>query len=381
MLLAKLAEVYQLGQKSSSSFTHAASAVSHYLHAANPSAESLMANTGKAYRRKYPTAARTHAVPDIHLMFDQVEVLHREKTGLARRDHLACLLLLLTGRRASDLCRVWRHEMCLRFDVISLDEPAWARHHRSRAARLLQQLGWLSSGRGLTDTQFVRLQIRAYLPKTSRATGQRYDSWVPLIENRHRMALCPILAIAEYLNDTNDLTIAKVHRYGKTTVAKITSEDGRSEYKAAPLLVSANGQTRTGLQGSTVSGIVRRRMLTPAGIQDVPHITRATVAAYKVAYGVPVSHVLSLGNWSSHDAFKKHYRRITTPRINPARLSLVAHHDWKLTYAHHLTKIVKGPISTTHPMNHTDNDAAIAAALDTQLQRQHRRRSSRRHSR
>ena len=184
-LLSSLADELQSEKKSASTHAMAASAVTHYLQASEPSPSIILANTNKAHRRAHPSVARNDRVPDLHKIIDVMQDLGKEDNEKAKRDHLAFLLVVLTGRRASDTVRIWRHGHCLRFSISKLDTPGWARQHRSEAGETLRELGWLpENGDGLAEKEFIVMEMRAYMGKTCQPTGTRCDPVVALTENR-----------------------------------------------------------------------------------------------------------------------------------------------------------------------------------------------------
>ena len=372
-LLSTLANKLQSEKKSASTYGMAASAVSHYLQASEPSPRIILANTNKAYRRAHPSVAKNDTIPDLHKIIEAIREMNKEKGETERRDRLAFLLMVLTGRRASDTVRVWRHRLCLRFSVTKLDTPGWARQHRSDAEEILRNLGWLpKDGARMSEKEFIIMDIRAYMGKTSQPTGTRYDPWVSLTENRFCLALCPILATAEYLNLTRNHNIEEKLRYDQHTVMEgITDPGGKTKIKAKPLLVSANGKTRSGLQSTTLRSRIKKIILTPLGISNTPHVLRAAVTSYKAAYGVPINVVKMAGNWTSSESFEKHYFRVTPTPVNPLRVKDAIFHDWVLVRAHMLSRMSLPPLDPSD-IPDTTNDHAIAQAFS-----QHSRRDAR----
>ena len=362
-LLAKLAENLQKEEKSASSYAMAASAVSHYLQAAQPTAESILKNTGKGYRRLHPSAARNDTVPNVHKILDIVQELFHKKGEKAQRDHLALLLMLLSGRRAADTVRIWRHHHSLRFQVVTLDAPGWARAHRSEAYEILRDSRWISNnGDSLGDREFIQVSFRAYLGKTCQTTGTRCDPWVTLTENRSCLYLCPILAISRYLRQTAKFPVSKELRYDShTVITHITDPAGKGKFKVPPLLLSANGKTRSGLQSSTLRSRIKKVILIPLGLTHTPHALRACVTSYKAAYKVPINIVKQCGNWNAQESFEKHYFRITPTPVHPHRVRDAMLHDWMLVRAHQLSKLNLPPLDPDD-IPDTSNDHAIAQA-------------------
>lgn len=281
----------------------------------------------------------------------------------SRRNFLLMLLSLLTGRRASSIVRVWDHPSCLTVDIKRLDAPDWARTHRTEAATILHELG-RSPRSSLSDGEFVVMRMRAHLSKTCLASGQRHDPWISLTENRFEPRLCPALALGRYLLALKGAKITKELRCDSTTLVNAIVDDRGNEHVASPLLVSLNGRPRTGPQPSTLNSRVREMSLFDSGAR--PHITRATVASYREAYGESVSAVLALGAWRSEEAFKKHYFRLAQPPISPSRLLDVPVHDWRLTRAHQFCRMANLPPLPGHRRVAPDtrNDEAIARSLD-----------------
>lgn len=372
-LLSALASTLKSEGKSSSAYGMAASAVSHYLQAKDPSPGTIVRNTAKAFRRLRPPVAKNDVVPDLHDILDKVAGMFHSDNEKDMRDHLAFLLMCLTGRRAADICRVWRHRYSLRMVLVKLDTPQWVREHRSEAGDILRDLGYLPDTIG--DREFIQVELRAYLGKTCQTTGTRYDPWVTLTENRFYLPLCPIYALARYLQKTRRYNIKTELSYdNNTTIKYITAPDGSEEIKAKPLLISANGKLRTGLQATTLRSRVQKGLFIPLGIPNTPHSLRAAVTSYKAAYGVPIHVVKRCGNWSANDAFEKHYFRVVPTPIDKRRLHDVTLHDWTIARAYHLTTLALGPLSPDEVPD-TANDEAIAAAFSASSSR---RRSLRR---
>ena len=350
----------------------------HLLQAASPSAEDIISNTSKAYRRRHPAGAATKMVPDIHRMLDGIKQIPPDQDEKAIRTHLILLLLLAGGRRASDYVRVYRNARSLKFDIVQADVPAWAAVHRSRAGEMLKTLGLIDRD-DLKHNELIRVHLRAYLGKTSLTSGRRYDPWHTLHENTFDLKLCPVLAVARYLQLTaNKPVTAK----DGGPLPQITNDRGTAPTTAAPLLLSLTKPNRHPLKSNTISGIVRRTLLSPQGIPDRPHVVRATVASYKHAYGVEMPHVRAIGNWSSDTTFFRHYFRVTDTPVHPARLSDVQFHDWVIPRAHALSKQSLAPLDPRDRPD-TSNDEAIAQVMRvTARQRQHltRRRRLRRGS-
>ena len=222
------------------------------------------------------------------------------------------------------------------------------------------------------------MELRAYMGKTCQPTGTRCDPWVALTENRFCMALCPVLAIARHLKMTNGHKIESQLRCDQHTVIQhITDPRGRGEMCAEPLLASANGKTRTGLQSSTLRSRVRKTILTPLGLENTPHALRAAVTSCKSAHGVPVNVVKLTGNWSSSESFEKHYHRVTPTPVNPTRVRDAMHHDWVLTRAHVLSKVSLPPLDP-NDVPDASSDQAIAQAFALEATRLTRSTSHRR---
>ena len=378
-LLAHLAEKPQSTNKSASAHAMAAAAVSHHLQASDPSPRTILTNTNKAHRRARPSVAKNDTVPDLHKMIDVIREVGKGKDEKAKRDHLAFLLMVLTGGRASDTVRTWRHGQCLRFSISKLDTPGWAREHRSEAGETLRKLGWLpENGDGIAEKEFTRVELRAYMGKTCQPTGTRCDPWVALTENRFCLDLCPILATARHLQLTGNHKIeTKLRCDQHTVIDNITDPGGRTKIVAKPLLTSANGRIRSGLQSATLRSRSKKTILTPLGAPNTPHAMRAAVTSYKAACGVPINVVKMTGNWTSAESFEKHHYRVLPTPVNPLRVRDATFHDWTLMRAHVLSKRSLPPLDPTDTPD-TSNDQAIARAFSLQAMKDARSATRRR---
>ena len=356
----------------------AATAIRHYTDARDKRPENIIANTNRAYHRIHPPRARSDSVPSIHDMFD-ITIRHFNKnTEKDLRIHLIHLLLLLGTKRFSDLARLWRDERSLRFRISKLDVPAYAREHRTEAHEMLQDLRLLPH-RPLDDDEFIIMEFRPFKPKTSGMKGKLWGDWIRLIENRFYIPLCPVHSIARYLHHTNSLRINTTLKCDCGTIlTALTDDSGKHPKPAKPLIMSlkqSRKPARHGLQGTTMSGITRRTLLNPLGIQTeyVPYVTRATSASCKIAYKIDIATVLFVGAWTSEATFTKHYRFEPLTPINPARVRDSKYHDWVLARAH---QILRNPgirsNSSINEQEYTGNDRSIALALSTQRQQRNR---------
>lgn len=372
-LLSSLATELAEGNKSAATYAQSQAAVHHFTQAANPSPEVILANTSTAYRRKHPAGATTKKVPDLHAMLDVIVKVPTEEADI--RSHLMFLLLLLGGRRCSDYVRVFRDNRSMHFEVLQADLPTWARQHRSEAEDILRKLK-LIPNEHLRDNEIITMNIRGYLGKTAQPRAQRYNPWHTFHENRFALRFCPILAAALYLNITNKYKLTTELKLADTTIATITDDKGRNPRPASPLLVSLNGTPRIGLQPGTMSGVVKRELLIPANIDNTAHITRATVASYKRAYGLSVAEVIAVGNWASESCFNKHYYRVTDTPISPLRLNDVQYHDWRITRAHVLSKQALPPLQfhSGAARDDTADDEAIARSMQGHMLQRLRKR-------
>ena len=358
-VLAAVAERFSGENKSAATCATAQIAAKHYLEAAAPTPKDIIANTSKAYRRAHPTGATTTDVPCIHDLLDKVMALAARDDAKAKRNHFMLLLVLLTGRRASSIVRVWDHPTTLTVSVARLDAPSWAKAHRTEAAEMLARLGRLPRAK-LADNEFVVIRLRAHLSKTCQASGQRFDPWMRLTENRFVPQLCPARSLARHLDSIKGVKITQELRCDPTTVTSSIKDGRGGDFRASPLLVSLNGRPRGGLQASTLNSRVRDMLL--PGVAAQPHITRATVASHRKAHGESVAAVLALGAWRSEEAFKKHHFRLAQPPTSPLRLRDVSLHDWRLARAHQFYRMSSlPPLPGQAPVeHHTENDAAIA---------------------
>ena len=190
-----------------------------------------------------------------------------------------------------------------------LDTPEWARRHRFMDVNIFHDLGHLSDIQSLADNEFFVMEFRPYLAKTSRTTGYLYGRWVTFIENRFMESCCIVKAVINYLAESKELDISTSVKVDKNfTINDIPDDKGKNSIAAKPVLISLSGSPRIGLQPNTISGIVRRRIIQPLGITGyTPYILRATSASYKIGYGCSIASVLKVGDWSSEEAFYKHY--------------------------------------------------------------------------
>ena len=331
------------------------------MEACAPSGESMMKNASKAYRRAHPPNASTTVVPDIHVLFEKIGAVAADDSPKAVRNHLMMLLCVLTGRRASSLVRIWDHRASLRMETRRIDTPDWAREHRTGAAEMLMELGRLPR-RTMADDEFVVISLRAYMAKTSLTTGQAFDPWIELHENRFLPRLCPVRAMARHLQSIRGVKISMDLRYDAQTLVTFIRDDQGQKMKAAPLLVSLNGNPRVGLQASTLNSRVKDVLLDG---KTRGHITRACVASYRRAHGESISATMALGAWKTEEAFRKHYYRVLSTPVAAARLWDVNIPDWRLTRAHQLFLRPSLPPldGKPRPRAATGNDAAIARAL------------------
>mgnify|MGYP001797354281 CR=1 FL=1 len=90
------------------------------------------------------------------------------------------------------------------------------------------------------------------------------------------------------------------------------------------------------MQPNTASGVLKRSLFSPLGLCDkfTPYVLRGMAASWMIAYGVPVQVVKQRGNWSSDEAFNKHYRVELPPRINLRDVQHVDPPTWRILAAH-----------------------------------------------
>lgn len=382
LLLAKFADHCHAKGASSSTFDSTISAVRHYCRASNMQLPMAITQLSKAYRKLHPVNARTSFIPDMHKILSHIQPNATATSEVALRNHLVALLLILGTKRPSDVAHIYRHERTLRFTVQHLDVPPWARTYTSTAAQLLHDLGLIE--RMPTETEFIIMSIRAYIPKTSSQTQRLFGNWVPLHENRFLPSLCPVLATAKYLQATNSCKISTTLRYGKSvSISGVLDDKGINELKIHPLLISLSGKPRFGLQANTISRIIRTTILQELNLSSrdsvIPYVLRSMSATYKIAYGVPIERVMVIGDWRSSDTFAKFYQRSITPPIAAIRLSDNNFHDWKLTRAHDLftnrdSLCSLALLDAPTPSTDTQNDAAIARSLQASSQNKRSRR-------
>eukprot|EP00468_Gymnochlora_sp_CCMP2014_P012492 CAMPEP_0167758854 /NCGR_PEP_ID=MMETSP0110_2-20121227/10702_1 /TAXON_ID=629695 /ORGANISM="Gymnochlora sp., Strain CCMP2014" /LENGTH=817 /DNA_ID=CAMNT_0007645181 /DNA_START=13 /DNA_END=2467 /DNA_ORIENTATION=- len=341
-------------------------AISHVHRTYNPTPTEILHYSSKCATKKEIRAPRTDTVPNIHAFLNIVQQLYQQSTPKALRDRLVLLLLLLGTKRPSDIVRMFRHKRCLRFQITTIDGPQWITQYPSKAGPILHQLQYLSSQP--SSTQIIIMNLRTYRPKTATAKRTIYSNWLPLHENRHHYDLCPVLAMARYLQETKQYRIKKSYKIDKNnSISCITDAHGLHPQPAKPILISLSGSTRTGLQPNTTSGIVRRRLLSPLKMdsgedKQVPYIVRATSLSYKLAYGLHPQIAKRIGDWAADStSFHRHYVRLTSTPVSKARLIGIDPHDYLLAHAHHLQALPLQPINNA--TSHTESDEKIAKVL------------------
>ena len=351
-------------QRSIASLNNTKNAVTHFLEAWQPTPASILRNTSKRYARLHPSQPRNATVPDYHAMLERVSLMAAKTDLKTVRLRAMLLMALLTGRRASDIVRVWRHARSLRFECKRVDAPGWATTVSSGAADTLLELKLLRNKP--SPREFIVMSFRAYRPKTSGPRNRIYATWVPLMENKFDVRLCPVDAVANYLKATADLQLPKQLKYDKHfTVEELVDDGGRNPIRASPLFVSISRPIK-GLQSNTFAGMIDRTLLSPAKLDNTPHVLRATVSSYMKAYGVPLERIMSIADWASESTFFKHYYRNAIAPVDPTRIADARFPDWKLTRAHVLTK---GPLPNISPVaNDTSSDAALARVLSNRQQ-------------
>lgn len=124
------------GNKGASSYHHAEAAVHHFTQAHSPTQDTIRANANKGVRRSKPSGAKTIRVPDVHSLFSRFAELYADTSPAGIRAPTLATLMMASGRRVSDLVRIWRNPVCLRFEIRTLDTQGWARQFRSEAAIL-----------------------------------------------------------------------------------------------------------------------------------------------------------------------------------------------------------------------------------------------------
>ena len=367
-----MADTFSTAKRSYSSFSQVLSATRHTL---TVPATPAMSDLDKLYKRRHPPTAKNDEVPDIHQILSQLQ-----QGPVPLRTHILTLLACLGAKRPSCLARMWRHNRTLRFGILRIDAPSWANTYPSNALSILNNLGWLDCD-SLNHNQFIKMQIRSYRPKSHAVKGQIYSNWVTLLENRFCPKLCPVLTMANYLLETADCKIATHMVVDGRTVKSITDDRGHNHCSAKALFITAKGASRKAIKANTISGILKREILRPAGITHDASALRATSVSWLMGYGTSMQTCMSIGNWSSEATFLKHYKRLTITPIDPSRLSDTTLHDWKLVRAHTLLDDTLRPLDAPARTSSTDtsNDASIAAALSgSLLTRSKRRRLSRR---
>ena len=347
-------------------------AVIKLLSAMSPDPISQLRRNRLSYNASFPAGARTASVPDIHRFFDRLSEIHatnktKKQNHKCLRIRVITLLLLLGTKRPSDIVRIWRHRRCIHFTLHRMDVPQWAKEHRTNAVNILHSLGYLKTAEVPPD-YFIRANLRPFRPKTGKQKLSLYGDWIHLLENRFLPNFCPVLALAEHLQATNDQNICTTLKYSAAdTVTEIVDPRGRDPVHCGPLLTSLpiKSNTAKGLQPATISGIIKRNFLEPLDLSadHVPYIVRSMSASHKIAHGVPISTVLAVGGWSSEQMSNKCYRVAPITPIARQRLSDTSPHDWKLVRAHQLSQRKDLPPLQPEAEPTTTNDYAIAQAL------------------
>ncbi|GAB5355273.1 hypothetical protein AAMO2058_000191100 [Amorphochlora amoebiformis] len=308
---------------SQSQLTHASAAVRHYTATLSATPDDIRAWAARRMNRDRPSIPRNDTVPSIHDLLD-IAIRIPAHNRIELRDRTIALFLLFTHARQSDITGIYRHHATFRVGHLPLDAPSWARGP-SRAAPMLTRLGYIPDYKHRSN-HHVYVDVRYHLPKRAAAQGLRYGNWVRLLEQPFSPSTCPVYHLARYLTATKALDIDAVP----------LPNHEHEEFRARPLFVS-EGRQHHELKESTIGGIIRRRVIQYIyGRKFTPHITRACSASYKIAYGVPRDTVKMIGNWTTDEAFNKHYLRVTYPPVHHARLTDALYHDWAIARAHQL---------------------------------------------
>lgn len=297
-----------------------------------------MATAAKAHRSILPSGARNVDVPDVHDVLTHIQ-RHIQPNGEESSRAKALALLIVMGvKRPSDLCRTWLHERCLRFDVIPVQTTVHTWYQTHDLLNTLVAMGFLPKDTRLPYNYFIRMRLRAYHPKTSKQKNRHFGNWTTFMEAPFYKSLCPVRALTMYLFYTFKVPVERGMKYGDTSVTEILDESGKNAVKARPLFISLNQKPRKAIMSNTASGILKRSVFQPLNMSDsfTPYVLRGMAASWMMAYGVPKEVVKQRGNWSSDDAFNKHYRVDIIPRVAVDRLKDIPAPTWTLLAAHHL---------------------------------------------